>query len=112
MLQIAAHVDEVPPAELYAACAAAREIMPASTPSAASSRGRSAATPGAFERTDGPQGPRARRRPARSYLEELQAAGVPVHTVGKVGQVFDGVGVDDAAHGRDQRRRRSTRPRS
>ena len=27
VLQIAAHVDEVPPAELYAACAAAREIM-------------------------------------------------------------------------------------
>ena len=28
VLQIAAHVDECPPAELYAACAAAREIMP------------------------------------------------------------------------------------
>src|SRR3712207_9403928 len=27
VLQIAAHVDEVPPAELYAICAAAREIM-------------------------------------------------------------------------------------
>ena len=27
VLQIAAHVDEVPPAELYAVCAAAREIM-------------------------------------------------------------------------------------
>src|SRR5215204_3178208 len=27
-------------------------------------------------------------------MQELQAAGVPVHTVGKIGQVFDGVGVD------------------
>ena len=27
-------------------------------------------------------------------MDELQAAGVPVHTVGKIGQVFDGVGVD------------------
>src|SRR3954451_11975904 len=27
VLQLAAHVDEMPPAELYAACAAAREIM-------------------------------------------------------------------------------------
>jgi phosphopentomutase len=27
-------------------------------------------------------------------MEELQAAGVPVHTVGKIGQVFNGVGVD------------------
>src|SRR4029079_10734133 len=32
--------------------------------------------------------------PARSYMDELQATGVPVHTVGKIGQVFDGVGVD------------------
>jgi phosphopentomutase len=48
---------------------------------------------GDFKRTEG-------RRdfslapPARSYLEELQAAGVPVHTVGKVGQLFAGVGID------------------
>ena len=27
-------------------------------------------------------------------MEELQAAGMPVHTVGKIGQVFDSVGVD------------------
>ena len=64
VLQIAAHVDEVPPAELYAACAAAREIM-----TGEHAVGRVIARPfrgepGAFERTDGPQGPRARRRPA------------------------------------------------
>jgi phosphopentomutase len=27
-------------------------------------------------------------------MDELQSDGVPVHTVGKIGQVFDGVGVD------------------
>jgi len=49
--------------------------------------------PGAFRRTEG-------RRdfsvapPGRSYLEELQAAGVPVHAVGKVRDLFAGVGVD------------------
>jgi phosphopentomutase len=32
--------------------------------------------------------------PGRTYLEELQADGVPVHTVGKVGQLFAGVGID------------------
>ena len=32
--------------------------------------------------------------PARSYLEELQAHGVPIHSVGKVGQLFSGVGID------------------
>ena len=93
MLQIAAHVDEVPPAELYAACAAAREIM-----SGEHAVGRVIARPfrgepGAFERTEGRKD-LALPPPGRSYMDELQAAGVPVHTVGKIGQVFDGVGVD------------------
>ncbi len=93
VLQIAAHVDEVPTDELYAICAAAREIM-----SGEHAVGRVIArpfrgAPGAFERTDGRRD-LALRPPARSYLDELQAAGVPTHTVGKIGQVFDGVGVD------------------
>jgi phosphopentomutase len=29
----------------------------------------------------------------------LQSAGVPVHTVGKIGQVFDGVGIDESHKG-------------
>jgi phosphopentomutase len=93
VLQIAAHVDSVPPAELYAACAAAREIM-----SGEHAIGRIIArpfrgAPGAFERTDGRRD-LALTPPARSYLQELQDAGIAVHTVGKVGQVFAGVGVD------------------
>ena len=93
VLQIAAHVDEVPTAELYAICAAAREIM-----SGEHAVGRVIArpfrgAPGAFERTQGRKDI-ALPPPARSYMDELQAAGVPVHTVGKIGQVFDGVGVD------------------
>jgi phosphopentomutase len=93
VLQIAAHVDQVPPAELYAACAAAREIM-----SGEHAVGRVIArpfrgAPGAFERTTGRKD-FALAPPGRSYMQELQAAGVPVHTVGKIGQVFAGVGVD------------------
>jgi phosphopentomutase len=93
VLQIAAHVDEVPPAELYSICAAAREIM-----SGEHAVGRVIARPfrgqpGAFERTDGRKD-LALPPPGRSYMEELQADGQPVHTVGKIGQVFDGVGVD------------------
>jgi phosphopentomutase len=93
VLQIAAHVDEVPPAELYAICLAAREIM-----SGEHAVGRVIARPfrgqpGAFQRTDGRKD-FALPPPARSYMDELQSAGVPVHTVGKIGQVFDGVGVD------------------
>jgi phosphopentomutase len=93
VLQIAAHVDEVPTAELYAACAAAREIM-----TGEHAVGRVIARPfrgkpGAFERTEGRRDI-ALNPPSRSYMQELQAAGVTVHTVGKIGQVFNGVGVD------------------
>ena len=85
VLQIAAHVDEVPTAELYAICAAAREIM-----SGEHAVGRVIARPfrgepGAFVRTDGRKD-LALPPPARTYMEELQAAGVPVHTVGKIGR--------------------------
>src|SRR3954451_17887831 len=93
VLQLAAHVDECPPAELYSACAAAREIM-----SGEHAVGRVIARPfkgepGHFERTEGRKD-LALEPPARSYLQELQADGIPTHTVGKIDQVFAGVGVD------------------
>ena len=93
VLQIAAHVDQVPPAELYAACAAAREIMSGEHAIGRVIARPFAGVPGAFERTQGRRD-LALTPPQRSYLEELQDAGIPVHTVGKVGQVFAGVGVD------------------
>ncbi len=98
VLQIAAHDDVVPLAELYAACAVAREIM-----TGEHAVGRVIARPfrgepGAFMRTEGRRD-LALDPPARSYLEELQAAGVPVHTVGKIGQVFNSVGVDEQHKG-------------
>ena len=98
VLQIASHVDVVPVAELYAACAAAREIM-----TGEHAVGRVIArpfrgAPGAFERTEGRRDI-ALDPPGRSYMQELQAAGVPVHTVGKIGQVFNGVGVDESHKG-------------
>jgi phosphopentomutase len=93
VLQIAAHEEVVPLEELYAACAAAREIM-----TGEHAVGRVIARPfrgepGAFRRTEGRRDI-ALDPPGRTYLDELQAAGVPVHTVGKIGQVFNGVGVD------------------
>jgi phosphopentomutase len=93
VLQIAAHVDVVPIEELYAICDSARAIM-----SGEHAVGRVIARPfrgepGAFERTDGRRD-LAIVPPSRSYMQELQAEGIPVHTVGKIGQVFAGVGVD------------------
>jgi phosphopentomutase len=98
VLQLAAHVDVLAEADLHAACAAARAVMTGEHAVgrviARPFRGR----PGAFERTDG-------RRdfslapPSRSYLQELQAAGLPVHAVGKVRDLFAGVGIDVAHPG-------------
>lgn len=92
VLQLAAHLDRSSEAELYRACAAAREAL-----SGEHAVGRVIARPftgrpGAFERTDG-------RRdfalpPSRSYLQEIGDAGVPVHGVGKVYDLFAGVGID------------------
>ena len=93
VLQIAGHVDVVTPEELYAICATVRAQM-----TGEDAVGRVIARPfsgveGSFARTDG-------RRdftlapPHASYLDLLQAHGVPVHTVGKVGQLFSGAGID------------------
>ena len=49
--------------------------------------------PGQFERTEG-RHDYSLEPPGHSYLEELQTAAVPVHSVGKVGQLFAGVGID------------------
>jgi phosphopentomutase len=93
VLQIAAHVDAVAPEELYSVC---QEIRRRLSPEHAVARVIArpfAGSPGSFERTAG-------RRdfslppPTRSYLQQLQEAGLPVHTVGKVGQLFAGVGID------------------
>ncbi len=102
VLQIAAHVDQVPTEELYAICDIAREIM-----SGEHAVGRVIARPfrgepGAFERTQGRRDV-AIVPPSRSYMDELQADGKPVHTVGKIGQVFAGVGVDHQHKGATNR---------
>jgi phosphopentomutase len=93
VLQVAAHVDVVAPEELYRVCAAVRAHM-----TGRHAVGRVIARPftgepGAFARTDGRRD-FALPPPKRSYLLALQAAGVPVHGVGKVGQLFAGVGFD------------------
>jgi phosphopentomutase len=98
VLQLAAHVERVPVQELYRACAAAREAM-----SGEHAVGRVIARPfagadGAFERTDGRRD-FALEPPSRSYLQELEDAGVEVHAVGKIDDLFAGVGVSVAHEG-------------
>lgn len=92
VLQLAAHVELVPAQELYRACVAAREVM-----TGEHAVGRVIARPfagvaGAFERTEGRRD-FALRPPTRSYLQELGDAGVAVHGVGKISDLFAGVGI-------------------
>lgn len=92
VLQLAAHVERIAPEDLYRACAEARATM-----SGAHAVGRVIARPftgtdGAFRRTGGRRD-FTLRPPARSYLQELEQAGVEVHAVGKVGDLFAGVGI-------------------
>jgi phosphopentomutase len=93
VLQLAAHVDVLAESDLYAACLEARDVMQGEY-----AVGRVIARP--FEGQAGAWQRRSGRRdfslppPARSYLQELQAAGVPVHGIGKIRDLFAGVGVD------------------
>jgi phosphopentomutase len=93
VLQLAAHIDVLSEPALYDACLAAREVMRGEN-----AVGRVIARP--FEGGPGSWRRRPGRRdfslppPTRSYLEELQADGLPVHAVGKIRDLFAGVGID------------------
>src|SRR3954471_611361 len=94
VLQLAAPHDVLSEPDLLAACATAREAM-----TGEHAVGRVIARPfegepGSFRRTEGRKD-FAVAPPGRSYLEELQSAGVPVHAVGKVRDLFAGVGIDE-----------------
>jgi phosphopentomutase len=92
VLQLAAHHDVLPEAVLHEACRRARAVVDVGRVIARPFVGE----PGRFERTTG-------RRdfsldpPGRSYLDELA---VPVHAVGKVHDLFAGVGIDEAHPGK------------
>ena len=98
VLQLAAHVDVLSEPDLYAACEAARGVM-----SGEHAVGRVIArpfegSPGSFVRREGRRD-YAAPPPGRSYLEELQADGVPVHAVGKIRDLFAGVGISEKHEG-------------
>jgi phosphopentomutase len=100
VLQIAAHEEVVPLDELYSACEVAREVMQGEHAVGRVIARPFAGEPGSFARTAGRRD-YALPPPGRSYLEEVKDAGVPVHAVGKVAQVFSGIGIDEAHGGAD-----------
>jgi phosphopentomutase len=98
VLQLAAHVDVLSEPDLYAACHAARQVM-----TGENAVGRVIARPfegepGSFTRREGRRD-YAAPPPGRSYLEEIQDAGLEVHAVGKIRDLFAGVGITEKHEG-------------
>jgi phosphopentomutase len=95
VFQIAAHEETVPLEELYDACRAAREIL-----TGKHAVGRVIArpfigSPGAYERT--PNRHDFSLEPKRpNYLSLIRDAGVKVHGVGKIGDIFAGLDIDES----------------
>jgi phosphopentomutase len=96
VLQIAAHVARLGEDALHEACAAARAVMTGEHAVGRVIARPFAGEPGAFVRTEG-RHDFSVAPPGRTYLDELRAAGVPVHAVGKVCDLFAGRGIS-AAH--------------
>jgi len=93
VLQIAAHVEVLDEPALYEVCEAAREAMTGEHRVGRVIARPFEGRPGAFMRRVGRRD-YAAPPPGRSYLQELQDLGVPVHGVGKIRDLFAGVGVD------------------
>jgi len=95
VLQLAAHVDVLPPADLHAICARVRAEL--AVPIGRVIARPFAGGPGRFARVETGRRDFALPPPAPSHLDALRSAGVPVHAVGKVHDLFAGHGFD-AAH--------------
>lgn len=92
VLQIAAHVDVLPPAELYRICEAAREIATGDWLVGRVIARPFAGPPGALRRTAGRRD-YALAPPGPTVLDAALAAGAEVLALGKVGEVFGGRGI-------------------
>jgi phosphopentomutase len=93
VLQLAAHVNRVPVEDLWLACADARGAMTGEDAVGRVIARPFTGSPDAFERTDGRRD-FALEPPSRSYLQELSDAAVPTHGVGKISDLFAGVGIE------------------
>ncbi len=98
VLQIAAHTSVLSEAQLVEVCRGAREVMRGEH-----AVGRVIARPfdgesGAWRRTEGRKD-LSLQPPSRSYLDVLTDGGIPVHAVGKIRDLFAGVGITESHPG-------------
>jgi phosphopentomutase len=95
VFQIAAHEETVPLDELYEACKAARELLTGKHAVGRVIARPFTGTPGNYTRTPNRHDYSLEpRRP--NYLSLIREAGVAVHGVGKIGDIFAGVDIDES----------------
>ena len=92
VLQIAAHTSVLSEEALVDVCRAAREVMQGEHAVGRVIARPFEGEPGAWRRTEGRKD-LSLKPPRRSYLDALSDAGVPVHAVGKVRDLFAGEGI-------------------
>jgi phosphopentomutase len=95
VFQLAAHEDTVPLEELYEACEAAREILTGKHAVGRVIARPFTGEPGAYTRTESRHDYSLRPRQP-NYLTLIREAGLPVHAVGKVADIFAGVDIDES----------------
>jgi phosphopentomutase len=100
VFQVAAHVDLVAEEDLYDHCASARALLRGEHAVGRVIARPFSGEPGSFRRTAGRRD-LSLEPPTRTYLDELAEAGVAVHSVGKVAQVFASRGIATAHPGPD-----------
>ena len=95
VFQIAAHEETVPLEELYDACRAAREILTGKHAVGRVIARPFTGAPGSYERT--PNRHDYSLEPKRpNYLSLIRDAGVKVHGVGKISDIFAGCDIDES----------------
>jgi phosphopentomutase len=95
VFQVAAHEDTIPLEELYGACRTAREILTGKHAVGRVIARPFTGEPGNYERT--PNRHDFSLEPKRpNYLSLVRDAGLPVHGVGKIYDIFAGVDIDES----------------
>jgi phosphopentomutase len=95
VFQLAAHEDTVPLEELYEACATAREILTGKDAVGRVIARPFTGEPGSYVRTENRHDYSLKPRQP-NYLTLIREAGMPVHAVGKVADIFAGVDIDES----------------
>jgi phosphopentomutase len=95
VFQLAAHEDTVPLEELYEACAAAREILTGKHAVGRVIARPFTGEPGSYVRTPNRHDYSLKPRQP-NYLTQIREAGLPVHGVGKIADIFAGCDIDES----------------